>query len=176
MFGELEKDSRLPSVQCLEDASPEFKTKYSLDSSQKLESMLEVVPSPDHLLGELQVAFVAFLVGHVYDSFEHWKRLVHMFCTCDEALGKYPDLFLKLLSCLHYQIQEVPEDFFTDIMSRENFLVHTLHTLFSNLEDENIPQTLKQRGVLFKTHLIKKFKWDFSEEPEDFAPTIVETE
>ena len=166
----------LPTAQCLENASPEFRTKYSMDSSYRLEKMLEVSDSPQNLLGELQVAFVSFLVGHVYDAFEHWKQLVHLFCTCDEALGKYPHLFMQLLTCVHYQIEEVPEDFFTDIMSRENFLVHTLHILFNNLEDGDVPLSLRQRGTLFRRHLMQKFKWDFSEEPDEYAPTVVETE
>ena len=138
--------------------------------------MITAHPTPETLLGELQVAFVSFLVGHVYDAFEHWKKLVHLFCTCDMALREYPDLFIKLLTCVHYQIQEVPEDFFTDIISRQNFLVHTLHILFTNLEDDDVPSSLKQRGTLFKSHLIQKFKWDFSEEPDEYAPTVVTTE
>ena len=166
----------LPTSQCLENTSPEFKTKYSLDSSYRLEKMIKDNQTPGNLLGELQVAFVSFLVGHVYDAFEHWKKLVHLFCTCDVALRTYPDMFIELLTCVHYQIQEVPEDFFTDIISRENFLVQTLHILFTNLEDDDVPSSLKQRGALFRSHLIQKFKWDFSEEPDEYAPTVVDTE
>ncbi|XP_043237426.1 protein AAR2 homolog [Amphibalanus amphitrite] len=166
----------LPSALCLENASPEFRTAYSLDSSLRLEKMLEGSMAPSQLLGELQVAFVSFLVGHVYDAFEHWKKLVHLFCTCDVALRRYPDMFLQLLTCMHYQIQEVPEDFFTDIISKENFLVHTLHILFTNLEEEDVPTGLRQRGMLFRQHLMQKFKWDFSEEPDEYAPTIVDAE
>ena len=165
----------LPTVECLEDTTPEFKTKYSLDSSYRLEMMCETGTTPHNLLAELQIAFVSFLVGHVYDAFEHWKKLVNLFCTCDIALRKHPEVFLQFLTCVHYQIQEVPEDFFTDIISRENFLAQTLHILFTNLDEEDVPANLRQRGALFQKHLAQKFKWDFSEEPDEYAPTVVET-
>jgi len=33
----------------------------------------------------------------VYDAFEHWKSLVKVLCTCDEAVCKYPKLFDALI-------------------------------------------------------------------------------
>ena len=39
------------------------------------------------LLGELQFAFVTFLLGHVYDAFEQWKQLVALLTKCDDALA-----------------------------------------------------------------------------------------
>ena len=40
------------------------------------------------ILAELQFSFLCFLVGQHYDSFEHWKRLLIMLCTCEDAIGK----------------------------------------------------------------------------------------
>ncbi len=55
---------------------------------------------PDHklLLGELQLAFVCFLVCNVYDAFEHWKLLVDLLCSCDAALASHSALYLEFLS------------------------------------------------------------------------------
>ena len=51
-----------------------------------------------------------------------------------------------------------------------------MQTFFSNLEESTIvDKTLVKRGLQFRENLTKKYKWDFSSEPEDYAPTIVET-
>ena len=62
------------------------------------------------------------------------------------------------------QIREVPEDFFVDIISSNNFLVSLLSTLFTLVRDNSeIDTNLKSRMDKFKTNLSLKFKWDFSE-------------
>merc|ERR1719184_364770 len=68
----------------------------------------------EEALAELQFSFVCFLVGQHYDSFEQWKQLLRIYCQSDEALSKYPTLFLGLIHDLHFQIREVPDDFFVD--------------------------------------------------------------
>ena len=49
-------------------------------------------------------------------------------------------------------------------------------TFFSNLESGGgeIDKGLVKRGLQFRDHLTKKFKWDFSVEPSECAPTIVD--
>merc|ERR1712142_236139 len=58
--------------------------------------------SGKEVLAEVQFAFLAFLVGMNYDSFEQWKKLIVMMCTCDSALVNYPDLFIKFISDLYF--------------------------------------------------------------------------
>jgi A1 cistron-splicing factor AAR2 len=41
---------------------------------------------PNLLLGELQLSFVSFLIGHSLESFEHWKSLIEIFCFSDDAI------------------------------------------------------------------------------------------
>ena len=78
------------------------------------------------------------------------------------------------------QIREVPEDFFVDIVSSNNFLVTILTTLFSLVRDNNkIDSMLKARIEKFKKNLSVKFQWDFSEidegeEPDEDKPVVVE--
>lgn len=57
-----------------------------------------LISEPAELLGELQLAFVCFLVCQVYDAFEHWKQLVHLLCSCDAALGQHQQFYLDFLS------------------------------------------------------------------------------
>lgn len=53
----------------------------------------------DHreLLAEMQFSFVCFLVAHVYDGFEYWKQLVHLLCSCDEALHSHTELYCNFI-------------------------------------------------------------------------------
>ena len=47
----------------------------------------------NRVLGELQLAFVLFAVGHAFDAFDAWKNLVILFTSCDAALRTHPALF-----------------------------------------------------------------------------------
>ena len=51
-----------------------------------------------------------------------------------------------------------------------------LQTFFSGLErsDGSVDRSLVKRGLQFRDNLTKKYKWDFSSEPDDFAPTVVD--
>lgn len=84
---------------------------------------------------ELQFAFICFLIGNVYDAFEHWKRLLNILCRSEDAVGKYKDLYINLISVLYHQLNEIPADFFVDIVSEDNFLTSTLQVcLWLSLE------------------------------------------
>lgn len=157
-------------------ASPAEVTKFNIDSSFQLETILKdrYSDNPSGVLGEVQFAFICFLIGQNYDSFEHWKWLVHIICTSDEALHTHTKLFIDFIGVLHFQIREIPEDFFVDIVSQNNFLTATLQEFFSNLEAQDVDATLRSRGLKFRQHLTEKFKWDFTSEPDDYAPVVVE--
>ena len=76
---------------------------------------------------------------------------------------------------VHLQMQEVPEDFFVDIISQNNFLVASLSDLFANVrEHEDMSPQLRQKAISFENHLTKKFGWDFSQEEDEYAPVVVE--
>lgn len=160
-----------------ESASPSEITKYSMDSTYALRTMINTAYNKKEtlLLGEIQFSFICFLIGQVYDAFDQWKSLVHMMCGSVEALNCSTDLYMNFISMLHFQVQDIPEDFFVDIVSTNNFLTSTLQEFFSNLEDGNGESKLRQRGLKFRDHLTKKFKWDFTSEPDEYAPVIVET-
>ncbi|XP_010291526.1 PREDICTED: protein AAR2 homolog, partial [Phaethon lepturus] len=123
---------------------------------------------------ELQFAFICFLVGNVYDAFEHWKTLLNILCRSEDAIGKYQDLYVNLISVLYHQLSEIPADFFVDIISQDNFLTSTLQVFFSCTCSAAVDGTLRNKAEKFKAHLTKKFKWDFEAEPDDCAPVVVE--
>ena len=166
--------STIPKQKFPPGASPAEVTKYNMDHSYVLEQVLERYADKNDLLGELQFAFICFVVGQNYDSFEHWKCLVRLLSSCDEAIAKHPQLFMNYMTVLHFQTREIPEDFFVDIVSRENFLVQTLHNFLENLKDSECPQNLKDRGIKFRDSLQKRFNWDFTSDLDDEQPVIVE--
>ena len=52
-------------------------TRVSLDKTLLLQELLSKSKiSPLELLGEMQYAFVTFMLGENFESFEHWKKLV----------------------------------------------------------------------------------------------------
>lgn len=159
-------------------ATPAQITVHCLDSSYALETMISSCYNNNALLllGELQFVFVCFFIGHVYEAFEHWKKLVQLLSTSTEAVKRKKELFTQLISVLYFQLKEIPEDFFVDIVSHDNFLTVTLHELFCNLEAADVDPKLKSRGLKFKKHLTEKFQWDFSSELSEYEPVIVETE
>merc|ERR1712083_695578 len=150
-------------------------TLHSLDHSFQLTSLLTTIGklftdqvsggSMGHslereLLAELQFAFLAFLVGQNYDSFEQWKRLVVLLCSCDQGILDHPALF---------------KDFLGDIVSSSNFLCSSLHTLFTNIKDSaNVCPELKERSRKFEANVTKRFGWDFSREEAEEEPLVVE--
>ena len=90
-----------------------------------------------------------------------------------------------LVSCFvfnfffRFQIREVPDDFFVDIVSSNNFLVSILTRFFASVRHNGstIDSNLRQKADRFKAHLTQKFRWDFDEEEHDEdLPVVVETE
>jgi A1 cistron-splicing factor AAR2 len=103
--------------------------------------------------------------------------MVHLLCSCVDAVTEHPSLYLQLVSVLHRHISEIPVDFFVDITTRDNFLVNALRCLFENVDaaaDSVANKDVKRRAKMFRDHLERKFKWDFGAELGEYAPVVVE--
>uniref|UniRef100_A0A8C5KX47 Protein AAR2 homolog n=1 Tax=Jaculus jaculus TaxID=51337 RepID=A0A8C5KX47_JACJA len=154
--------SELPTQMFPAGSTPAEITRHSMDLSYALETVLskQFPGSPQGVLGELQFAFVCFLLGNVYEAFEHWKRLLSLLCRSEEAMGKHHS--------------EIPADFFVDIVSQDSFLTSTLQALFSSTCSVAVDANLGKKAEKFQAHLTKKFRWDFAPEPDGCAPVAVE--
>ncbi len=84
-----------------------------------------IPPLPNPSLCTLFVPLF-FSLTLVYEAFEQWKKLVHLLCFSEQSLLKHVNLFLNLIGLLHFQLKEIPDDFFVDIVSKDNFLTKTL--------------------------------------------------
>lgn len=168
------------------NADPLKITQYSIDLSDRFEQLkLDCLNSNENnVLCELQFSFVCFLIGQVYDAFEQWKNLVHLLCNCEQAIIKYPAVFIEFINVIYFQLKELPEDFFTDIISRDNFLTVNLHNLFdnvkeahnthNNLKDNSLLNNLNDKTIRFKNYLQQRFDINFDSCPDEYAPVVVE--
>merc|ERR1712048_771137 len=95
-------------------SSPAETTQMHLDRSKQLEEMVEREYAGDDLgvLGELQVAYVAFLLGQNCDAFDQWRTLLELLCSCDVAVTQRPELFADLLRTFFAQLSQAPSDSF----------------------------------------------------------------
>jgi len=156
-------------------SSPMEISKHNLDSSYQLQIFLDKTKRPEDILAEVEFSFLCFLVGQDYVSFCQWKRLIVLLCGCDEALKTHPQLFLHFITDLNSQMREVPEDFFMDIVSKNNFLVKCLADLFANIrENTEAILSLKSKSRQLEEHLSERFGWDFNLEDEEDSPVVVE--
>ena len=155
-------------------------TKLHLDKSDLLkESLLRRYTSTiDDILGELQFCFICFLMGQSLDAFEQWKKMLSVLCSCDSAMQEMSDFFCKFIATFMFQLQQVPEDLFVDIVSGEDFISATLKSLFELLEDDTLDVKLRENGQLLKDYAVKRFgkrfKQYISEEFGEDAPVIVD--
>ncbi|KRZ45434.1 Protein AAR2 -like protein [Trichinella pseudospiralis] len=164
------KFTTIPTVRS-ENFSPEERTSKSMDRSFALRKMLSTYEEPKFLLGELQFAYICFLLGHVYEAFEQWKRLIDMICNCDEALGEFDSFYSDFIMVLHFQLKTTPSEFFVDIVARNNFLTQSLSNFFSLVaSSETVSEELKEKCRRFQLSVSAHFMWDFSEVRDEFAP------
>lgn len=49
------------------------------------------------ILGEIQFAFVSFLVGESFEGFTQWKLLVLLICGCDQAVESHADFYASFM-------------------------------------------------------------------------------
>ncbi|KAJ3194760.1 5'-3' exoribonuclease 2 [Irineochytrium annulatum] len=145
-------------------ATPFEVTKYSLDKSFLLLKVLKEQYQNDYklLLGEIQLAFVMFLIGQIYDGLEQWKCLCLLVCGSNEALREQGPLFIDFIGLLEGQLAACPEDFFMDAISSGSFLSSALVQLVSNIRESGfkINDPLLERAEEIKSFLRQRFKWD----------------
>jgi A1 cistron-splicing factor AAR2 len=82
------------------------------------------------LLGELQLAFVLFLLLSSLSAFKQWQQLTAALCRCETVAESDAGFYKSYIRVLHAQLKLVPEDFFAIELSKENFLVSSLSAMF----------------------------------------------
>ena len=129
------------------------------------------------VLGEMQIAFVLFLYLGSSNGLRHWKKIVHLVCTCEKAMLEHlnPELnpeqmpspcisyvfFERFLDVLRHQLEKVDSDFFIDPLSADNFIQASIQNLFSIcLVDNPDSSILREKVERFRQFMLKKFGVD----------------
>ncbi|KAE8666948.1 Detected protein of confused Function [Hibiscus syriacus] len=92
----------------LKGVESEQLTSLNLDKTELLETVLvkDYGGSEESLLGELQFAFIAFLMGQSLEAFMQWKSLVSLLLGCTEApFHTRSRLFTKFIKVLYYLLK-----------------------------------------------------------------------
>lgn len=169
-FTEIPQDKYPPG------STPEEITKHYLDQSYTLDLMISQHDEPLHIIGELQFAYLCFLIGHSLDAFEHWKNLVVLLCSCDEAIHKHRSVFFHFIRTIEIQIDEMPEEFLADIVMNKNLVYKKLREFFRTAYASKVDGRLQTMIDRFKENLTQKLQWDFTgldNDEEDERPVIV---
>ncbi|PUZ46154.1 hypothetical protein GQ55_7G027400 [Panicum hallii var. hallii] len=174
-------------------------TALNLDKTSLLESVLakNYQGQEDLLLGELQFAFIAFMMGQSLEAFMQWKALVSLLLSCSEApLHTRTNLFVKFLRTFYYQLkhgfqrtqdsrsEDVGSSLFLDEawFSRDIFLYRLSKDFFTVVfEAPVVDGDLLSWARKLKTLLETTFGWDLEDnavnlidEDDEFAPVVVE--
>lgn len=172
-------------------------TSLNLDKTTLLESILlkNYEGVEESLLGELQFAFIAFLMGQSLEAFLQWKSLVCLLFGCTKApLHKRSQLFAKSIKVIYYQLNYGLQKDFTDgereissldhsLLAADNFLHYLCRDFFSlvqeasNVDGDLLIWTRKLRELLEST-----LGWDiqrnsgvdglYFEEDDEFSPVV----
>merc|ERR1712050_106167 len=105
-------------------ATPSETTSLHMDRSAQLEEMIIRVYGGKEfdILGELQLAYIAFLLGQNCDGFDQWQNLLQLLCSCEAAVLTHSELFAELCRTLFAQLSQSPSDLFDDDLTKSNFL------------------------------------------------------
>jgi len=155
-------------------------TQLHMDGSSKLEAMIakEYGGNEFGVLGELQLAYIAFLLGQNYDGFEQWRALLLLLCSCETAAVRRSELFCELCRTFFAQLSQAPSDLFGDDLTRDNFMGTCAISLLEICDTQDASQKLRKRCTKLRELVEEKFglsTQDLALLGED-APQIVDYE
>jgi len=127
----------IPNFYCYkDDCTPQQITKINVDKTEMLEQILKNMSnSYNNYLGELNYAFVSFLLGQCFESLDQWRQMTEILLDCENGLETHKELFIRFIDLLHNQLKDIPYDFFKDPLLNRNFLQSGLVKLLRNLEN-----------------------------------------
>ncbi|POM75829.1 A1 cistron-splicing factor [Phytophthora palmivora] len=171
-FPDLPRTVRFTALQKTRtDLSAEARTVYHFDRSERLEELIETEFGGKwkELIGELQLSFLVFLQLSSLAALEQWKQFIALLCSCERALASHVPLFLAFIKLFRTQLEQIPQDFFQDETTSENFLSPCLSSLLELIEADDAPRELREKAFHFRQLLASRFHWDFHE----FAPVVM---
>lgn len=158
-------------------SDPKLVAKYNFDKSYIFNQVIKENHNgdPNGMLGEMQFAFIGFLLGQSFESFEQWKEIITLLLNCEEALDTHTEFFVNAIIVLQNQLQEITESFFEDVITENNFLHHLLRGFLDMTLSDDIDPKLRDQAKKLKKLVERRFGMDFSAMAEDdeYMPVIV---
>ncbi|XP_057971583.1 uncharacterized protein LOC131160196 isoform X2 [Malania oleifera] len=173
--------SQIPRVVKRKGIPGQELTSLNLDKTVLLENILmqNYGGVEELLLGELQFAFIAFLMGQSLEAYLQWKSLVSLLFGCTEApLHTRSHLFTKFIRVIYYQLKYGLQNDRTDTsvagrgtsildeswLSADCFLHHLCKDFFSMvLEASGVDGDLLSWTRKLRELLENALGWDFQQ-------------
>eukprot|EP00916_Digyalum_oweni_P003396 GHVL01006145.1.p1 GENE.GHVL01006145.1~~GHVL01006145.1.p1 ORF type:complete len:388 (+),score=74.12 GHVL01006145.1:45-1208(+) len=146
--------SSIPKPPISAGSSPQEITQRYLDPSDALDYMIEKEYNNEEVsvLGELQAAFIYFLLGENYEAFLQFKQMIIFLCKCEKVAVKRPNLMAEFIRTLYTCLEQAPSDFFTGELTKSNFLISSLESLKEIcLEKPKLNTRMKHVETLIQT-------------------------
>ena len=140
-----------------------YLTALCLDKSKILETYIEEYHDNkwDDFLGQLQLSYILFLFLYCHESLSIWKCLIDTICKSTRILisSAKSDFVNTFMRILYVQLNMTPVDFFTNELSKENFLKPAINNLFESLREsiEILDDSVIEHKNRLFTFLQKKF-------------------
>jgi A1 cistron-splicing factor AAR2 len=133
-------------------------TKIKHDKSTILQHILHenFHDSKELLLGELQLAFVMFMMLYSFHGLQQWKVMLTFISQCENFLKENEDFTCYFIQSLFHELKFIPDDFFDAEISKENFLLPAFSNLISALHEQTSPR-LSEHIQRFQKFIDKKF-------------------
>ncbi|KAK2077725.1 hypothetical protein QBZ16_004571 [Prototheca wickerhamii] len=155
------------------------RTAANMDRSEELVTIIDKHCGGDteQLLGELQFAFLAFLLGQSLTGLLQWRALLTLLFRCVAAplQAKWQPLYGKALEVLTAQLQPPPpnesqqvgrdlaEGSFPDELLQESFIRHLVPQWIEHVREENggqVPKALEEPLHNLSQALERLLGWD----------------
>lgn len=150
------------------NATPAQITTANMDKTAVLNKIAETSHKGNwnRVLGELQFAFICFLLGQSFEAFEQWKKLTAVLLACETAMyePERQEFWSDFITLLEVHLKEAPEDFFFDIVEGNNFLHASLTDFFEIAQDNRLSPELREQVEEFKSFVEDRFGIPFETE------------
>ena len=158
-------------------------TRSYLDKSDYFKKLIdkEFHGNPSMLLGELQVAFILFLVGENLEAFEQFKRVFALLTNAESYLLANTVFALNAIRAIYTCLSQFPEDFFLDPISSHNFVQPGLKSLFAmDFQGAVLDRCNKLRSMVRERFHLEFREFEvvdgelYFDEDDDEAPVVVD--
>jgi A1 cistron-splicing factor AAR2 len=155
-------------------------TLMNLDKTDLLNQIIAKYGDENCLLGEFQYAFAAFMFGLSWDSFDHWKLILDLICSCERGLLERSSFFIRFIEVFIAQLNQAPADFFVSEISKRNVVSVCLKRFVEVAEQSELDTALSRAVAMLKLNATKRFAVSFDlqqfDSSDEDAPVVVDLE